>query len=199
MTEEGVGKAARQRLPGAIHHEHNVRHPGQSRVAPLGEGNDLVPVLSGALVHALLRANQYDLSMRTLGDLLRDGANLHAGGLLSGGLYILLEWAFSSIGALILVLAALCADLMVALRLTPGVIWEAIRRPADYEYESEEERAYYEDPISLPNVRAEIAAGTQVTVVCGGRTFKADCDVSDRQRGALLAGGTLNYARQQSK
>ena len=67
----------------------------------------LVPVLSGALVHALLRANQYDLSMRTLGDLLRDGANLHAGGLLSGGLYILLEWAFSSIGALILVLASL--------------------------------------------------------------------------------------------
>ena len=117
----------------------------------------LVPVLSGALVHALLRANQYDLSMRTLGDLLRDGANLHAGGLLSGGLYILLEWAFSSIGALILVLAALCADLMVALRLTPGVIWEAIRRPADYEYESEEERAYYEDPISLPNVHVAAA------------------------------------------
>ncbi|MCF2670869.1 DNA translocase FtsK [Butyricicoccus pullicaecorum] len=95
--------------------------------------------------------------MRTLGDLLRDGANLHAGGLLSGGLYILLEWAFSSIGALILVLAALCADLMVALRLTPGVIWEAIRRPADYEYESEEERAYYEDPISLPNVHVAAA------------------------------------------
>lgn len=47
MAEEGVGKAARQRLPGAIHHEHNVRHPGQSRVAPLGEGYDLVPVLSG--------------------------------------------------------------------------------------------------------------------------------------------------------
>ena len=37
------------------------------------------------------------------------------------------------------------------------------------------------------DTRAEIAAGTQVTVVCGGRTFKADCDVSDRQRGALLA------------
>ena len=32
-----------------------------------------------------------------------------------------------------------------------------------------------------------------------GKTFKADCDVSDRQRGALLAGGTLNYARQNVK
>ena len=49
--------------------------------------------------------------------------------------------------------------------------------------------------ISFPNLKAEIASGAQVTVEAGGRTFKADCDVSDRQRGALLAGGTLNYAK----
>ena len=53
------------------------------------------------------------------------------------------------------------------------------------------------DGISLPHIREEIASGSQVTVVCGGRTFKADCDVSERQRGALLAGGTLNYAKKQ--
>lgn len=53
--------------------------------------------------------------------------------------------------------------------------------------------------ISFPNLRAEISAGGQVTVQAGGKTFMADCDVSDRQRGALLAGGTLNYAKQQSK
>ena len=40
MAEEGVGQAARQRLLGAVHHEHDVRHPGQGGVAPLGEGND---------------------------------------------------------------------------------------------------------------------------------------------------------------
>ena len=39
----------------------------------------------------------------------------------------------------------------------------------------------------------------QVTVVCGGKNFKADCEVSERQRHALLAGGTLLYARQQNK
>ena len=33
----------------------------------------------------------------------------------------------------------------------------------------------------------------------GGKTFKADCEVSERQRHALLAGGTLLYARQQNK
>lgn len=51
--------------------------------------------------------------------------------------------------------------------------------------------------ISLPYVREEVESGTQITVVCAGETFKADLEVSDRQRGALLAGGTLNYAKAQ--
>ena len=55
------------------------------------------------------------------------------------------------------------------------------------------------DEISLPNVLEEIKNGEQVTVVCGGKTFKADCEVSERQRHALLAGGTLLYASRTSK
>ena len=55
------------------------------------------------------------------------------------------------------------------------------------------------DEISLPHVQEEIRSGRQVTVVCGGRTFHADCEVSDRQRRALLTGGTLNDARQQAQ
>ena len=47
MAEEGVGQAARQRLLGAVHHEHNIRHLGQRGVAPLGEGDDLMAVLAG--------------------------------------------------------------------------------------------------------------------------------------------------------
>ena len=50
MTEKGIGQASGQRLPGAIHHEHDVRHLGQSRVTPLSEGNNLVSVLPG-MVH----------------------------------------------------------------------------------------------------------------------------------------------------
>lgn len=72
-----------------------------------------------------------------------------------------------------------------------GIIPLTFADPADYD------KINLGDVISLPNIREEIAAGGQVTVVCGGRTFKADCDVSDRQRGALLAGGTLNYAKKQ--
>ena len=47
----------------------------------------------------------------------------------------------------------------------------------------------------LYRVLEEVKNGEQVTVVCGGKTFKADCEVSERQRHALLAGGTLLYAR----
>lgn len=53
------------------------------------------------------------------------------------------------------------------------------------------------EDISLPHVREEVERGSQITVVCAGETFKADLEVSDRQRGALLAGGTLNYAKAQ--
>ena len=91
------------------------------------------------------------------------------------------------------VLAKSFARIHKANLINSGILPLTFADPADYD------AINLGDTISLPNVRAEIAAGTQVTVVCGGRTFKADCDVSDRQRGALLAGGTLNYARQQSK
>ena len=72
-----------------------------------------------------------------------------------------------------------------------GILPLTFQNPADYDMVALGEE------ISLPHVREEIAAGRPVTVVCGDRTFLADCDVSDRQRGALLAGGTLNYAKQQ--
>ena len=68
--------------------------------------------------------------------------------------------------------------------------------PLTFADASDYDRVSLGDVISLPHVREEIEQGKQVTVVCGGKTFFADCDVSARQRGALLAGGTLNYAKQ---
>lgn len=55
------------------------------------------------------------------------------------------------------------------------------------------------DSISLPHVLEELKAGKQITVEVNGRSFKADCDVSERQRAALLVGGTLNYAKTTAK
>ena len=74
-----------------------------------------------------------------------------------------------------------------------GILPLTFADPADYD------AVNLLDEISLPHVQEEIRSGRQVTVVCGGRTFHADCEVSDRQRRALLTGGTLNDARQQAQ
>lgn len=74
-----------------------------------------------------------------------------------------------------------------------GILPLTFQNPADYD------SINLLDEISLPSVEAEIRAGSPVTVVCSGRTFKADCDLSARQRGAILAGGTLNYTKEQAQ
>lgn len=72
-----------------------------------------------------------------------------------------------------------------------GIIPLTFVNPDDYD------KITLNDTISLPHIEEEIRDGKQVTVVVNGYEFKADCDVSERQRGALLAGGTLNYAKKQ--
>lgn len=116
----------------------------------------LIPVLIGSVVHAFTCANEFGFSMAMLAKLLKTGMDISSGGLLSGGLYILLEWALSSIGALIVLLLMLIAVVLVALRITPQALFEMFRRP-DYEYEDEDERERYEAPVKLPNVH-EVAA-----------------------------------------
>ncbi|MBQ8586452.1 MAG: aconitate hydratase [Butyricicoccus sp.] len=91
------------------------------------------------------------------------------------------------------VLAKSFARIHKANLVNSGIIPLTFADPADYDAVS------LLDTISMPNVLEEIKSGAQITVVANGKTFKADCDVSDRQRGALLAGGTLNYAKQQAK
>ena len=89
--------------------------------------------------------------MKTIRNLLETGMENHSGGLLSGMLYIVLEWALSSAGALIVLLLLTFAAIMVACRITPMMLIDMFR-PPEYEYEDEEERARYEEPVQLPNV-----------------------------------------------
>ncbi|MBP3312172.1 MAG: DNA translocase FtsK [Butyricicoccus sp.] len=114
------------------------------------------PLIFGALAHGMLRGGQFPISLKAFSLLMQAGANLKSGGLLAGGLYCLMEWAFSGIGAMILMLILLVVDAMVMFRLTPQTIYNALR-PIDYEYDSDEEREKYEAPAVLPNVH-ELAA-----------------------------------------
>ena len=112
----------------------------------IGRGGLLLPFALFALC-----ANEYDFSMKTIRNLLETGMESHSGGLLSGMLYIVLEWALSSAGALIVLLLLTFAAIMVACRITPMMLIDMFR-PPEYEYEDEEERARYEEPVQLPNV-----------------------------------------------
>ena len=131
-----------------------ARTKGPVRLRAGGIG--VFPLIFGALAHGMLRAGQFPLSLTAFSLLMQAGANLKSGGLLAGGLYCLMEWAFSGIGAMILMLVLLVVDVMVMFRLTPQTIYNALR-PIDYEYDSDEEREKYEAPAVLPNVH-ELAA-----------------------------------------
>lgn len=120
----------------------------------------LMPLLIGSIIHAFSCANEYDLSMSTLSGLLSTGMEGSSGGLLGGGLYILLEWALSSIGALLILLVLFIVTLLVACRITPQALYDMIR-PPEYEYENEEERERYEAPVQLPNIHEAAAAHAQ--------------------------------------
>ena len=120
----------------------------------------LMPVLLGSIIHAFTCANAYTLSMHTLYELLSTGMEGESGGLLSGGLYIVLEWALSSIGALLILLILFIAALLAACRITPQALIDMFRPPA-YEYEDEEERERYEAPVQLPNIHEAAAAAAQ--------------------------------------
>ena len=120
----------------------------------------LMPLLIGSIIHAFSCANEYDLSMSTLSGLLSTGMEGSSGGLLGGGLYILLEWALSSIGALLILLVLFIVSLLVACRITPQALYDMVR-PPEYEYVDEEERERYEAPLQLPNIHEAAAAHAQ--------------------------------------
>ncbi len=104
----------------------------------------LMPLLIGSIIHAFSCANEYDLSMSTLSGLLSTGMKGLVRRSAGRRSYILLEWALSSIGALLILLVLFIVSLLVACR-TPQALYDMVR-PPEYEYEDEEERERYERP-----------------------------------------------------
>ena len=80
-----------------------------------------------------------------------------------------------------------CANLVNA-----GILPLTFNDPADYDAIQQGDR------LALPNVRAELEAGTAVTLhnLTQNKTVGLTCQASDRQRAMLLAGGLLNYTRE---
>lgn len=75
-----------------------------------------------------------------------------------------------------------------------GILPLTFQNPADYD------KIKLGDMLELPNVKKEIADGSAVTVVnkTTGETVIADCELSDRTRAIILAGGLLDYTKENS-
>ena len=56
------------------------------------------------------------------------------------------------------------------------------------------------DQLELPNVKAEIMDGKNITVVnkTNGEVISAVCELTDRTRDIIIAGGLLDYTKENS-
>ena len=83
-----------------------------------------------------------------------------------------------------------CANLANA-----GIIPLVFKNEADYDAVDQM------DELQLPDIRTAIAGNTKIMVknLTKGTEFEAEAVLSDRQREMVLAGGLLNYTREQSK
>lgn len=72
--------------------------------------------------------------------------------------------------------------------------------PLVFENEADYDRIDQMDDLSMPNIRAELEAGQPITVKdeTKGFTIHANAQLTDRQRDMILAGGLLNYTKQQN-
>ncbi len=138
----------------------------------------LLPVLIGAIAHAFVNANVYETQFATFGELVESGIAGESGGLLAGGLYVVLEWALSSIGALIVLLLLAGTAVLMGCNIPLSSVLEMLR-PSEYEYEDEDEEydpELYETPRKLHKV-SEAASSRAAARAAKKAQTRAEIDV----------------------
>lgn len=122
-------------------------HRGRN-VASCLVGTALLPVVFGAIMHIALCREEYAGMDGILKLLWTSGNALESGGAVSASLAILLVLLVKKVLAMVLLVVLFVAFLMMAFRLTPAAVIEAVRSHERVPYEPEE----------LPPQRAERAA-----------------------------------------
>ncbi len=125
-------------------------HRGRS-VASCLTGALLMPVVFGAIMHIALCREEYAGMDGILKLLWTSGNALESGGAVSASLAILLVLLVKKVLAMVLLVVLFVAFLMMAFRLTPAAVIEAVRSHERVPYEPVEEE-------ELPPQRAERAA-----------------------------------------
>ena len=125
-------------------------HRGRN-VASCLTGALLLPVVFGAIMHIALCREEYAAMDGILKLLWTSGNELASGGAVSASLAILLVLLVKKVLAMVLLVVLFVAFLMMAFRLTPAAVIEAVRSHERVPYEPVEEE-------ELPQQRAERAA-----------------------------------------
>lgn len=125
-------------------------HRGRN-VASCLVGTALMPVVFGAIMHIALCREEYAGMDGILKLLWTSGNALESGGAVSASLAILLVLLVKKVLAMVLLVVLFVAFLMMAFRLTPAAVIEAVRSHERVPYEPVEEE-------ELPPQRAERAA-----------------------------------------
>ena len=128
-------------------------HHGRN-VASCLTGALLMPVVFGAILHIALCKEEYAAMDGILKLLWTSGNALESGGAVSASLAIMLVLLVKKVLAMILLVVLFVAFLMMAFRLTPAAVIEAVRSHERVPYEPEEE----ELPLQRPT-RAQRAGG----------------------------------------
>ncbi|MEE0610683.1 MAG: DNA translocase FtsK, partial [Oscillospiraceae bacterium] len=123
-------------------------------------GAALLPVLLGAMLHLVLCPTEYN-SMTGVAKLLwKSGLAMQSGGVLAGSLEILLEILVKKTLAMILLAVLLVTCLMLAFRLTPAAVLEAVRSHERVPYEPED------DEEEAPPTRAAATKSAEKSKAC---------------------------------
>ena len=118
-------------------------------------GAAMLPLLAGAMCHLVLCKTDYNSMEGIVVLLWKSGNVLESGGVLSASLAILLEMLVKKTLAMILLVVLFVTFLMLALRLTPAAVIDALRSHERVPYEPEEEEEI------VPAPRAERAKAAE--------------------------------------
>ena len=123
-------------------------------------GAALLPVLLGAMLHLVLRKTDYN-SVDGIAKLLwQSGLLMESGGVLSATLAIMLVKLVKKTLAMILLAVLLVTCLMLAFRLTPAAVLEAVRSHERVPYEPED------DEEEVPPTRATATKSAEKSKAC---------------------------------
>lgn len=138
--------------------------PVRLRVA----GTVSLPILVGAIIHLLLCKNEYEWGWTLFGQLWTDGRTASCGGVVSGTLAMAFQFAFTTVGAMVILVLLTAVAVLCALRLTPTDILDYIREqrenrpeydPDDYpEPEERPRRTKQREPEPAPPRRSRSSA-----------------------------------------